>query len=80
MDTTQKTHFEHSAFSFTGAIARAAATGMQRIARARRIRKDRQWLHEMPDCMLRDIGISRSEIDSVIGYRGMDAIARRGWY
>jgi uncharacterized protein YjiS (DUF1127 family) len=51
-----------------------------RIAWARRwmrIRRDRRQLREMPDHMLRDIGISRYEIDAVTEYgnsRGM----RRG--
>lgn len=41
--------------------------GMRRFMRLRRARRD---LHELPDHLLCDIGISRSQIDEVTAFRG----------
>ena len=43
-------------------LMRLAAGGIQRWRRARR---DRLYLQALPDSMLEDIGVSRSEIDSL---------------
>jgi uncharacterized protein YjiS (DUF1127 family) len=45
-----------------------ARRGFASLARSYRIRQDRRALQSMPDHMLRDIGVSRSEIDSVLRY------------
>ena len=50
-------------FAVAIAIYRA---GLRALARIIRIRRDRAWLEDMPDYLLRDIGIDRSEILSVI--------------
>ncbi len=50
-------------FAVAIAIHRA---GLRALARIIRIRRDRAWLEDMPDYLLRDIGIDRSEILSVI--------------
>ena len=42
------------------------------FARIIRIRKDRALLDEMPDYLLRDIGISRSDISSATRFGGKD--------
>ena len=42
------------------------------FARIIRIRKDRALLDEMPDYLLRDIGISRSDISSATRFGGQD--------
>lgn len=41
---------------------------VERIRREMRLRRDRRHLREMPDHMLKDIGISRHEIDAVTAY------------
>lgn len=40
-------------------------SGQRAFARILRIRRDRVWLDELPDDLLRDIGIDRSEIPSI---------------
>ncbi|WP_181177498.1 DUF1127 domain-containing protein [Mesorhizobium sp. B4-1-1] len=40
-------------------------SGLRILALIIRIRRDRAWLDELPDYLLRDIGIKRSEISSV---------------
>ncbi|BCM16918.1 hypothetical protein MJ8_06790 [Mesorhizobium sp. J8] len=44
-------------------------------ARTVRIRRDRAWLDELPDYLLRDIGIERSEISLAVWFGGR---TRRG--
>ena len=39
-------------------------SGLGLLVRIVRIRRDRAWLDELPDYLLRDIGIKRSEISS----------------
>lgn len=46
--------------------------GLRALARIFRIRRDRAWLEDLPDYLLRDIGIDRSEISSVIRYASKD--------
>lgn len=57
-------------------IGGAAFGAFGAVARAIRIRRDRAHLHELPDHLLRDIGISRSEIDSVTMFGGKDSSRR----
>ncbi|WP_404926066.1 DUF1127 domain-containing protein [Mesorhizobium sp. ORM16] len=59
-----------------------AATGLclsvlRAIARVIRIRRDRARLCELPDYLLRDIGINRSEIQSITWFGDRDASRRR---
>ncbi|SDA94892.1 hypothetical protein [Mesorhizobium qingshengii] len=51
--------------SFALAIA-IYRRGLRALARIIRIRGDRAWFEDLPDYLLRDIGIDRSEISSVI--------------
>ncbi|AZN98813.1 DUF1127 domain-containing protein [Mesorhizobium sp. M9A.F.Ca.ET.002.03.1.2] len=41
-----------------------------------RVRRDRQHLYELPDYILRDIGIDRSEINSITLFAGADSSRR----
>jgi uncharacterized protein YjiS (DUF1127 family) len=50
------------------AVRHAIKTHGERAARRRRIRADRKLLMSMPNHMLKDIGIRRSEIDYVVNY------------
>ena len=54
-------------------ICIACWSALRRLARNRR---DRAHLHRLPDYLLSDIGISRSEIDSVVILRGSDPSRR----
>jgi uncharacterized protein YjiS (DUF1127 family) len=45
-------------------------SGLRVLARIVRIRRDRAWLDELPNYLLRDIGIKRSEIASVTWFGG----------
>jgi uncharacterized protein YjiS (DUF1127 family) len=45
-------------------VARLAAT----IAEELRIRRDMRELRAMDDCMLKDIGLTRADIDSAVRY------------
>ncbi|PTE08478.1 DUF1127 domain-containing protein [Mesorhizobium helmanticense] len=47
---------------------RLALAMLARMARGWRSRRDRRHLEAMPDFMLRDIGISRSDIDYVAAH------------
>ena len=49
---------------FFAAAAEICRSGPSLLARIVRIRRDRAWLDELPDYLLRDIGIKRSEISS----------------
>jgi uncharacterized protein YjiS (DUF1127 family) len=46
------------------------------LARIMRMRRDRAQLHELPDHLLRDIGLNRSEIASITRFRSKD-VSRR---
>jgi uncharacterized protein YjiS (DUF1127 family) len=50
---------------------------MRFVDRADRIRRGRAQLYQMPDHILKDIGISRSEILSVTRFREIDSIGRQ---
>lgn len=50
-------------FAYLEAVARGAA---RRMSRRMRVWRDRRALHELPDYLLHDIGISRSEIDYAV--------------
>jgi len=45
-----------------GLLGRLVARWLSR----QRLRRDQSWLQRQPDYMLRDIGIGRSEIESII--------------
>ena len=50
---------------FFALVVDICRSGIGLLARIVRIRRDRAWLDELPDYLLRDIGIKRSEISSV---------------
>lgn len=41
-----------------------------------RIQRDREQLYELPDYILRDVGITRSEINSITSFAGRDTCRR----
>ncbi|WP_419694727.1 DUF1127 domain-containing protein [Mesorhizobium muleiense] len=41
-----------------------------------RIQRDRRQLYELPDYILRDVGITRSEINSITSFAGRDPSRR----
>ncbi|CDX50471.1 hypothetical protein MPL3365_120215 [Mesorhizobium plurifarium] len=51
---------------FSATAVEICRSGLRFVARMVRIHRDRAWLDELPDYLLRDIGIKRSEISSVI--------------
>ena len=55
---------------FSATAVEICRSGLRVIARIVRIRRDRAWLDELPDYLLRDIGIKRSEISSVTWFGG----------
>lgn len=71
--------------SFAAASRSGLAASASKVARAMydqaerawRRRRDRRHIHEMPDYILKDIGISRSEIDSVVMFGETDLTRRR---
>ena len=54
-----------------------AAAGMRFIVQALRTMRHREHLHAMPDSLLKDIGISRSQIDQAVMF-GRQIGNRRG--
>ncbi len=60
----------------TGFMAAAFGDGYRAMARHIRIHRARAHLSEMPDYILHDIGISRSEIGSVTRYGETDTSRR----
>lgn len=61
------------------ASQRLAETLLDWVGAARQhilLQRSRRKLHQLPDHILHDIGIQRSEIDSITVYRGRD-ITRR---
>ncbi|MER9865929.1 DUF1127 domain-containing protein [Mesorhizobium sp. M0136] len=58
---------------FVAAIVEMWLAVPRALARIIRIRRDRALLYELPDYLLRDIGINRSEIQSItwLGGRGV---------
>ena len=55
---------------FLATAAEICRSGLSLLTRIARIRRDRALLDELPDYLLRDIGIKRSEIPSVTWYGG----------
>jgi uncharacterized protein YjiS (DUF1127 family) len=55
-------------YEMAHAVRRAVKANSDHMAKRRRIRADRKLLMSMPDHMLKDIGIYRSEIDYVLEY------------
>jgi uncharacterized protein YjiS (DUF1127 family) len=49
---------------------------LRAFARILRLSKDRAWLEDLPDYLLRDIGIDRSEISSVVRFGSKDGRGR----
>ena len=62
--------------SVIGAIAASGPEFAKHIARRVRINADRRRLAEMPDHILKDIGIGRSEIDYRVEYGRAEDEAR----
>lgn len=60
----------------TGFMTATITDGYRSIARLVRIRRAQAHLSEMPDHILHDIGISRSEIGSVTRYGQADSTRR----
>ncbi|ESZ22344.1 hypothetical protein X737_03605 [Mesorhizobium sp. L48C026A00] len=46
------------------------------VWRSIRIQRDRRQLYELPDYILRDVGITRSEINSITSFAGRDPSRR----
>ena len=56
---------------FFAAAAEICRSCLSLLARIVRMRRDRAWLDELPDYLLRDIGIKRSEISSATWSGGL---------
>lgn len=76
--TMMENSFAHATESRFAASASKFARAMYDYAEhAYRRRRDRAIVYEMPDYLLKDIGISRSEIDSVVMFGETDLTRRR---
>lgn len=53
---------------FAGRAARAAGRFAAEVRRRREIARSERHLREMPDSMLKDIGIHRSEISAIVRF------------
>lgn len=60
-----------------GAVLNMIGRGMRSVHRISRIRRGRAQLYEMPDYMLKDIGISRCEIQLATRYGVTDPTRRQ---
>ncbi|MER8476050.1 DUF1127 domain-containing protein [Mesorhizobium sp. M1163] len=56
----------------------AGGTMLAAVWRFIRIQRDRRQLHELPDYVLRDVGITRFEINSITWFAGRDTSTRSG--
>ncbi|MER8407785.1 DUF1127 domain-containing protein [Mesorhizobium sp. M1307] len=56
----------------------AGGTMLAAVWRFIRIQRDRRQLHELPDYLLRDVGITRFEINSITWFAGRDTSTRSG--
>lgn len=54
----------------------AGGTMLAAVWRSIRILRDRRQLYELPDYILRDVGITRSEINSITSFAGRDPSRR----
>jgi uncharacterized protein YjiS (DUF1127 family) len=66
---TQMTAAARKSVGLSAKIAQSLGLLGRLIARwqsRRRLRRDQTWLQSQPDYMLRDIGISRGEIETLI--------------
>jgi uncharacterized protein YjiS (DUF1127 family) len=61
---------------FSAAILDMCLACPRALARIMRTRRERAHLHELPDHLLRDIGIDRSEIASIIRFGNKDGSRR----
>ena len=59
---------ELSAGSWTMTLARTITQAFSRLGHERRIRSDIGALKTFDDCLLRDIGINRSDIEFLVRY------------
>lgn len=76
MSTIFEPFFHLAVAPVTGFMAAAIGDGYRSMARHISIRRARAHLSEMPDYILSDIGISRSEIGSVTRYGETDTTRR----
>lgn len=72
IDTSQQA--TATPFASMGTTVLAA---LHAAVRALRMHGDQAHLHELPDYLLRDIGISRSEINSITMFGGRDTSRRQ---
>jgi uncharacterized protein YjiS (DUF1127 family) len=69
--------------NFRQFILHLADAAWRAISRSIRVRLQRKVLHELPDDILKDIGLSRGEIDGLakaLVENGRDATRRQAWY
>ncbi|MEX0406800.1 DUF1127 domain-containing protein [Aquibium sp. LZ166] len=76
MNTIMNTYQQFAASPATISTANAILAGARMVQRCVRLHNDRAHLNELPDHMLRDIGITRSEIMSITSFHGRDASRR----
>jgi uncharacterized protein YjiS (DUF1127 family) len=77
MTMMENTFARASQSGFAASAAKVAHAMYYQAERAWRRRRDRRHIYEMPDYLLKDIGISRSEIDSVVMFGETDMTRRR---
>lgn len=76
--TMTENSFAHAGQSgFAGSASRFARAIYDYAERSHRRRRDRAIMLEMPDYLLKDIGISRSDIESVVMFGESDLTRRR---
>ncbi|MER9892577.1 DUF1127 domain-containing protein [Mesorhizobium sp. M0119] len=62
----------------TRGLSWAGGTMLAAVWRFIRIQQDRRQLYELPDYILRDVGITRFEINSITWFAGRDTSTRSG--
>jgi uncharacterized protein YjiS (DUF1127 family) len=77
MNTVIDAYHQSSSFPAIGALSQMIGRGMRFVNRASRMRRGRAQLYKMSDHILKDIGISRSEILSVTRFREIDSTRRQ---
>ncbi len=76
MTIIENSFTQASQSGFAATASKVARAMYDQAERAWRRRRDRRHIYEMPDYLLKDIGISRSEIDSVVMYGDTDLTRR----